>query len=126
MPCKFANNALKVSFTTTAVGNGAHFQRLPFFGTRVGGNKESNGTATTAGFVKIDTANVSYTAVDASVSNNWILDINEHWLFKAPLLLWDCILVKLQLYLLVKLLGMDFATPIHTSHHTTRLLKHHT
>jgi len=92
--------------------NGAHTMKLPFFGTRIGGNKESNATSTTAGHVKIDTVNASFTAIDAS----GIGDRNDLVIQSTP----STLGVHTGEIAVVSSGGshrMDVASPIHTSSH---------
>jgi hypothetical protein len=93
-------------------GNGAHVMKVPFFGTRVGGNKESNGTSTTAGHVKIDSANVSFTAVDASTST----DVNDLVIQSTASTL-GVHTGEIAVVATGKSNRMDIASPIHTSSH---------
>ena len=90
---------------------GTHTQ-VPFFGTKVEGNRESNGTSTTGDKVFIDGSAVSYTAVDSSSGS----DRNDSVIQSTTS---DLGLHTGKIHHLDTggSVRMGFATPIHTSSH---------
>ena len=105
-------NSLPFMLNWLGSKSGGYHVQVPFFGTRVESNRESNGTSTSGDKLFIDGSAVSYTAVDAAAGhdrNDMIIQSSD-----STLGLHTGKVFQLDT---AGALKMGFAIPIHTSHH---------
>ena len=105
-------NSLPFMLNWLGAKSGGYHVQVPFFGTRVESNRESNGTSTSGDKLFIDGSAVSYTAVDAAAGhdrNDMIIQSSDSTLGLHT--------GKALHFSTGGALKMGFAIPIHTSHH---------